>query len=181
MFKKLTSPFSRPSMPRDQSKPQTLLSRVPLEKKDGKYVFAPRSLEDLDKFDRVKEATDKVNQTVDLIRDMQAKAKMLDNTDVDTNPWEGEVAVKGMEFGDGRSADVTVSRSYSPDGYELEAELQGSEGSATYIKDSSPFSQNGMESSVRDLTFQVGDMTYQLADKDAHKGFDTSFLTVLRD
>lgn len=175
MLNRLTSLFC------GRSHPKTHLSRVALEKKDGKYVLAARERDELDQYDKASAATETVNQTVDLIREMQVKARSLDNTEVDANPWKGEVAIKGMELGGGGSADITVAKSHAAYGYEFEARLEGPEGSPTYIQDRSPFSKDGTQSSVRELTFQIGQTTYLLADKDAHEGYDTSFLTVTRD
>ena len=82
---------------------------VGYDRDTGQYFPSPRDLDNLDEYELQKQACNRVNVTMEAIRQLRRELCAYDGTGHDKNPKEYEVAVTGLEIG-GREVDATHSR-----------------------------------------------------------------------
>lgn len=99
MIAKVLTPFS----------PKQHNFTVGYDKDTDQYFPRPTDLENLDQYEVQKEACDRVNATMQAIKQVRSELPAYDGSTEDRNPKEGEVAVFDLEIG-GRKVDAAFDK-----------------------------------------------------------------------
>ncbi len=145
LLQRLTTPFSR----------STQVVACHLTENDGDYVYAPKSMDDIDKYDRTNEAAEVFNSTLKKAERLKQHLRALDQTESDLNPIKGEIAVESSPF-EGQSVKATLVGNVRKFG--LTAEFSGGDedGLSTLSNSVNTYGFNRTQR----VKFELGDTEY---------------------